>query len=241
MKPHAIECINISYQKDGHLLLKDVNLALSPGQRVILYSESRLAASIFLQICGTLLEPKTGKMWLNGEYINFKNERILLKLRRKIVFNDRRTSLIQNLTVFENIALSSVYHENLSPKEAHMLLDPLVKMFNLERLLPLRPSDLDPGMKRRILYVIEATKKPELAIFIQPESDNDRPLYMLLNYLQEASDCACMIYTESMSLIERWGDEVVVLKEGVLSPPMDKASFLVSLKEEPNEKLNTQG
>jgi ABC-type transporter Mla maintaining outer membrane lipid asymmetry ATPase subunit MlaF len=236
MNTSLFECRGVSYKRGKTLLLKDIDLILSPGQRILLHSESRLAATMFLQICGTLLQPSGGEIVFAGEVIDWENEKKLLKLRRKIVFNDRRTSLIQNLSVFENIALSSVYHENLSPKDAHILLDPIIKMFNLEGMLQLRPADLDPGMKRRILYAIEAAKNPELAIFIQPESDNDRPLYMLLNYLSETSDCACILYTESRVLLERWGDAVVVLKDGMLSPAVDKATFLVSLNEESESK-----
>lgn len=239
MNTSLFECRNVSYKRGNTLLLKDINLVLSAGQRVVLYSKSRLAASIFLQICGTILQPSKGEIFFDGETIDFESERKLLKLRRKIVFNDRRSSLIQNLTVFENIALADVYHENLSSKDVQNLLEPIIRMFRLENLLQLRPSDLDPGMKRRILYAIEAAKKPEIAIFIQPESDNDRPLYMLLNYLKETSDCACIIYTESKALIERWGNEVVVLKDGMISPAVDKASFLISLNKESKSEEQT--
>lgn len=232
MNTYSLECRGIKYQRGNNLFLQNVDLTLSTGQYVILYSESRLTASIFLQICGTLLQPTKGEILFNGEVVDFENEKKLLELRRKIIFHDRRSSLIQNLTVFENITLASVYHENMSPKDAHILLEPIIRMFRLGGLLELRPADLDPGMKRRILYAIEATKRPELAIFIQPESDNDRPLYMLLNYLKETSGSACIIYTESQALIERWGNEVVVLKDGMLSPPTDKALFLESLNEE---------
>jgi ABC-type transporter Mla maintaining outer membrane lipid asymmetry ATPase subunit MlaF len=232
MNRSLFECKGIGFQRGNALILNDVALTLSAGQRVVLYSESRLAAVAFLQICGTVLQPTRGAISFLGDTVDWGNEKKLLKLKRKIVFNDRRTSLIQNLSVFENIALSGVYHENMSLKDAQIHLEPIIKMFNLESLLQLRPSDLDPEMKRRILYAIEAAKVPELAIFIQPESDNDRPLYMLLNYLRETSHCACILYTESRTLLDRWGDEVVVLKDGTLSPPVNKATFLVSLNQQ---------
>ncbi len=241
MNRSLFECRGVSYKRGNTFLLKDIDLILSTGQRIVLCSESRLAASTFLQICGTLLTPSRGEIFFEGEVIDWENEIKLLKLRRKIVFYDRRSSLIQNLTVFENIALSNVYHENISSKDAQILLDPIIRMFNLENLLPLRPADLDPGVKRRILYAIEAAKAPELAIFIQPESDNDRPLHLLLNYLKETYNCACLLYTESRTLLERWGDEVIVLKDGTLSSAIDKATFLVSVDQESGSQLKEKG
>jgi ABC-type transporter Mla maintaining outer membrane lipid asymmetry ATPase subunit MlaF len=232
MNTSLFECRGVSYKRGNTFLLKDIDLILSAGQRIVIHSESRLAASTFLQICGTLLQPTEGEIFFDGEAIDWENEKRLLKLRRKIIFYDRRSSLIQNLSVFENIALSSVYHENISAKDAQILLDPIIRMFNLESLLQLRPADLDPGVKRRILYAIEAAKDPELAIFIQPESDNDRPLYLLLNYLKETSDCACILYTESRTILERWGNEVFVLKDGTLSSALDKDAFKASFYKE---------
>ena len=105
-------------------------------------------------------------------------------------------------------------------------------MFGLREVLYLRPAELDPSAKSRVLYAIEVVKEPVLAIFDQPENnynENDRYyLFNILNKLKEDRDSGFLIYTRSRSLIEKWGDALYLLKDGLLSSPVDKRSFLLS-------------
>ena len=86
--------------------------------------------------------------------VDYENQKELLDLKRRIVFIDRRSTLIQNLNVFENIALANSYHENRSPKDIKVQIDPIVEMFELKGLLDLKPTDLAPGDKRVVKFIL---------------------------------------------------------------------------------------
>ena len=231
---YLLECREIGYKTGADVLLKDIDFTLSPGQRVVIFSESHQAASIFLQICSTLIRPTEGKLFIEDNEVNYDNQEELLDLKRRLAFVDKKSTLIQNLSVFENIALAGVYHENKSLEETHIQLDPIIEMFNLRGSLELRPAEVDSATKNRVLYAIEAAKEPVLVIFDQPENDyneNDRYyLFNVLKKLKENRNCGFIIYTRNRPLIEEWGDTIIVLKDGSTKPPMDKNSFLVSWK-----------
>jgi ABC-type sugar transport system ATPase subunit len=234
MMKNILECRGIGYRIGKDVYLEDINFTLCPGQNVVLFSESDQAASFLLQICSTLIKPTKGALFIEGLELNYDDQKEFLNRKRRLAFVDRKSTLIQNLSVFENIALATIYHENRSLEEIQIQLDPIIEMFSLKKILHLRPAEVEPAAKSRVLYAIEAVKEPVMAIFDRPENDfneNDRYyLFNILHKLHEDRNCGFIIYTRSRSLIEKWADEIIVLQDGLITQQVDKDSFLVSKK-----------
>ncbi len=232
---YLLECKGIGYKIGKDVFLEDINFTLSPGQRVVLFSESYQAASFLLQICSTLIRPTKGILLIEGDEVNYEDREESFNIKRRLAFVDNKSTLIQNLSVLENIALASIYHENKSLEEIQIQLDPIIEIFSLKEVLHLRPADVDPATKGRVLYAIEAVKEPVLVIFDRPENDfneNDRYyLFNILHKLKEDRNCGFIIYTRSRSLIEKWADAIIILKNGLITQQVDKDSFLLSRKQ----------
>jgi len=234
MMKNILECRGIGYRIGKDVYLEDINFTLCPGQNVVLFSESDQAASFLLQICSTLIKPTKGALFIEGLEVNYDDQKEFLNRKRRLAFVDRKSTLIQNLSVFENIALATIYHENRSLEEIQIQLDPIIEMFSLKKILHLRPAEVEPAAKSRVLYAIEAVKEPVMAIFDRPENDfneNDRYyLFNILHKLNENRSCGFIIYTKSRSLIEKWADEIIVLQDGLITQQVDKDTFLLSRK-----------
>jgi ABC-type multidrug transport system ATPase subunit len=232
---YLLECKGIGYKIGKDVFLEDINFTLSPGQRVVLFSESHQAASFLLQICSTLIRPTKGILLIEGDEVNYEDREESFNIKRRLAFVDNKSTLIQNLSVLENIALAGIYHENKSLEEIQIQLDPIIEIFSLKEVLHLRPADVDPATKSRVLYAIEAVKEPVLIIFDHPENDfneNDRYyLFNILHKLKEDRNCGFIIYTRSRSLIEKWADAIIILKNGLITQQVDKDSFLLSRKQ----------
>ncbi|RLB30323.1 MAG: hypothetical protein DRG66_00060 [Deltaproteobacteria bacterium] len=232
---HLLECKGIGYKIGKDVFLEDINFTLSPGQRVVLFSESHQAASFLLQICSTLIRPTKGILLIEGDEVNYEDREESFNIKRRLAFVDNKSTLIQNLSVLENIALANIYHENKPLEEIQIQLDPIIEIFSLKEVLHLRPADVDPATKSRVLYAIEAVKEPVLIIFDRPENDfneNDRYyLFNILHKLKEDRNCGFIIYTRSRSLIEKWADAIIILKNGLITQQVDKDSFLLSRKQ----------
>jgi ABC-type lipoprotein export system ATPase subunit len=231
---NVLECRGIGYKIGKTVFLKDINFTLSPGQNVVLFSESDQAASFLLQICSTLIIPTKGTLFIEGLEVNFNDQKEFLKYKRKLAFVDKKSTLIQNLSVLENIALATSYHENRMLEEIQIQLEPIIEMLSLKKILSLRPAEVERAAKSRVLYAIEALKEPVMAIFDRPENDfneNDRYyLFNILHKLNENRNCGFIVYTRSRSLMEKWADEIIVLQDGSITQRVDKDSFLVSKK-----------
>ena len=234
MMKYLLECRGIGYRIGKDVFLEDIHFTLSPGQNVVLFSESDQAASFLLQICSTLIKPTKGALFIEGLEVNYDDQKEFLNRKRRLAFVDKKSTLIQNLSVLENIALATIYHENRSLEEIQIQLDPIIEMFSLKKILHLRPAEVEPAAKSRVLYAIEAVKEPVMAIFDRPENDfneNDRYyLFNILHKLNENRSCGFIIYTKSISLIEKWADEIIVLQDGLITQQVDKDTFLLSRK-----------
>jgi ABC-type lipoprotein export system ATPase subunit len=231
---NILECRGIGYKIDKDVFLEDINFTLSPGQNIVLFSESDQAASFLLQICSTLIKPTRGAFFIEGLEVNFNDQEEFLKCKKKIAFVDKKSTLIQNLSVLENIALATSYHENRILEEIQTQIEPIIEMLSLKKILSLRPAEVEQAAKSRVLYAIEALKEPVIAIFDRPENDfneNDRYyLFNILHKLGESRNCGFIIYTRSRSLIEKWANEIIVLQDGSITQQVDKDSFLLKKK-----------
>jgi putative ABC transport system ATP-binding protein len=231
---YLLECRGIEYKIGKNVYLKNISFTLSPGQRVVLFSESDQTTSFLLQICSTLLRPTKGTILIEGVEVNYDDQEEFLNLKKRLAFVDKKSTLIQNLSVLENIALARIYHENRSLEEIRIKLEPIVEMFSLKKILHLRPAEIEQAAKSRVLYAIEAFKEPVIAIFDRPENDfneNDRYyLFNILDKLDENRNCGFILYTRSRAIIEKWADEIIVLQDGLITQHVDKDSFLLARK-----------
>ena len=232
MMKNILECRGIGYRIGKNVFLEDIDFTLSPGQKIVLFSESDQEASFLLQICSTLVKPTKGTLFIEGLEVNYNDQEEFLNLKRRLAFVDKQSTLIQNLSILENIALATIYHENRSLEEIQIQLDPIIEMFSLKKILHLRPAEVERAAKSRVLYAIEAVKKPVMAIFDQPENDfneNDRYyLFNILHKLNEDRNCGFIIYTKSRPLMEKWADEIIVLQDGLITKQFGKDSFSLS-------------
>jgi len=88
MMKYLLECRGIGYRIGKDIFLEDINFTLSPGQNVVLFST----------------------LFIEGLEVNYNDQKEFLNLKRRLAFVDKKSTLIQNLSVLENIALATVYH-----------------------------------------------------------------------------------------------------------------------------------
>ena len=77
-----IKSINAFYE-NLHVL-KNIELNVSKGEIVSLIGPSGSGKSSLLKMLVGLLIPKSGKMYLNGNFVNFKNQSDLRTVREQI-------------------------------------------------------------------------------------------------------------------------------------------------------------
>ena len=92
-----IELQNLSKQYDRFLAVDNLNLTIGDGEFFGLLGPNGAGKTTTISMLSTLLLPTTGTIWINGELLTRKNDR----LKRKLSVVTQEYSMRQDMTMDE--------------------------------------------------------------------------------------------------------------------------------------------
>ena len=207
-----IEKVNKSFGKLK--VLKDINLEVKKGDRVVIIGPSGSGKSTLLRCINYLNKPDSGKIYFNDEIINDKNIAIY---RQKIGMVFQSFNLFNNLNVIENIILAPVKLGIYSLDEAKKKAIEYLKRIDLDDKVSVYPSSLSGGEKQRVAIVRTLMMKPEIILFDEPTSALDPEMVKEVQELmiELANEGMTMvIVTHEVSFVKRVATKIVFMDEG---------------------------
>ncbi len=141
--------------------LKDLNLALKPGEFVAILGPNGAGKTTLLRILAGLVSPTAGSVKLDGITLSHG----ATALRTKIGFLSPADHLYDNLTVSENLSFfTSLYHQE---KNSHAI-DQALQQVNLADRADEYAANLSSGMKCRLSIAKWQLLEPELLLLDEP-------------------------------------------------------------------------
>lgn len=199
-------------------VLKGVDLEISDGQSVAIIGPSGSGKSTLLNIMGTLDEPTTGTVMLDGQDVAGLHGRALARMRNeRIGFVFQLHHLLPQCTVIENVLIPSLVHSESSraPERARRLLDRV----GLSHRLWHRPGQLSGGECQRVAVVRALINGPRILLADEPTGSLDRDgaesLCRLLVEMNREENVALVTVTHSQRLAARMA-QMFELRDGVL-------------------------
>ena len=151
----------------------EVTLDLRPGELVLVMGPSGAGKTTLLQVCGGLLRPTSGKVWLDGTEITTLSEKQLPPLRlSKIGFVFQAFQLLANLTALENVRLV-LEAAGRSRGDADDRARALLTGLGLEDRLRALPATLSGGEKQRVAVARALANDPPLVLADEPTGNLD--------------------------------------------------------------------
>jgi lipoprotein-releasing system ATP-binding protein len=155
-------------------VLRDVNLALEPGDMVAVVGASGVGKSTFLQILGTLDLPTSGTIRFDGEDLTQMGAARLADFRnRKIGFVFQFHHLLPEFTAEENVMMPALIQRMpraLARKKAVEILGRV----GLAKRLTHKPSELSGGEQQRVALARAMVLEPSLLLADEPTGNLDR-------------------------------------------------------------------
>lgn len=112
-----IEAINLTKSYGDLKVLKDINITIENGEKVVIIGPSGSGKSTFLRCLNCMEDPTSGSVIFNGvDIADFKVDINVHRQKMGMVF--QHFNLFNNKTVIENIMLSPVYVETQKLKKA---------------------------------------------------------------------------------------------------------------------------
>ena len=153
-------------------VLKNIDLAVMPGEIVALVGSSGAGKSTLLRCINQIEEPTGGKVVLNKVDL-LRGDAQAREMLNHIGMVFQQFNLFPHLTVLENIILSPMKVDkqprDLAVKNAKTLL----KKLGISDKAEVYPGSLSGGQQQRVAIVRELAKNPDLMLFDEPTSALD--------------------------------------------------------------------
>ena len=205
------------YAETGDVL-KNVSFHLRRGEIAFLTGHSGAGKSTILKLIGLMERTTRGQIILDGQNFNAVKDRHVPYIRRKMGFIYQDYKLLQDRTVFDNVALPLVIagfgHQEIA-RRVRAALDK-VGLLGKEKKFPL---GLSGGEQQRVGIARAVVNKPPLIIADEPTGNLDPELSAEIMFLFEQFQhvgVTVLIASHDISLIEQMNHRVLRLDHGQL-------------------------
>lgn len=204
-------------QNQRNFAVRDISLAISPGEMVLLLGPSGSGKTTLLTLMAGLIKPTCGEVVLFDRNIEEYSPRMLQRLRaERLGFVFQNFLLIDTLTVLENIALV-VQFAGRSRKEAHHRAHELLEQLHILHLAHNVPTELSQGEKQRVAVARAIVNHPDLIIADEPtaslESKQGFEIIDLLHQYADEYNKSVICASHDLRIVE-YADRVLEMQDG---------------------------
>ena len=199
-------------------VIKNINMHITPGEKVVIIGPSGSGKSTFLRCLNLLEIPTGGTITFDGQEITAPGVDIN-KVRRHMGMVFQHFNLFNNLTVKDNITLGPVKQKLMTKEEAEAEAMRLLKLVNLEEKADAYPAQLSGGQKQRIAIVRSLAMKPRVILFDEPTSALDPEMVgEVLELMKKLADdgMTMVVVTHEMGFAREVATRVVFMDEGII-------------------------
>ena len=212
-----------TYETGTHAL-NGIDLHIDDGELVFLVGQSGSGKSTMIKLLTGELKPTSGSIMVNGYKLESIKRSSVPYLRRTlgIIFQDFR--LIENKTVYENVAFA-MRIVGASNKEIKKRVAYVLELVGLENKARRLPHELSGGEQQRVAIARALVNNPTMIIADEPTGNLDPARsfeIMLLLEQINALGTTVLVVTHEKSLVDRFTKRVVAIDAGkVVSDGMD--------------------
>ncbi len=196
--------------------LSDVNLEIHGGEFVFVVGPSGAGKSTLLRLLAREYMPSSGKIMLDDVDIAKIKSKDIPHYRRKLGFVFQDFKLLDDRTVFENVALA-LEVRGLTETEIKKEVERILKLFEIWDRRNLFPNQLSGGEAQRTAIARAIIGKPNLLIADEPTGDLDPQtswgVMQLLNEINSWGTTVIMA-THNTEIVNTLKKRVIAVKGG---------------------------
>ena len=203
---------------EGNFALNGVNMLIEDGEFCFLVGPSGSGKSTIIKMITGELKPTSGTVHVNGYSLERIRKREVPFLRRTVgvVFQDFR--LIDNMTVYENVAFA-MRVVGAREKEIKERVPYVLELVGLTDKQHRHPGELSGGEQQRLAIARALVNNPSTIIADEPTGNLDPAMSMeIMSLLQEINNLGTtmLVVTHAQNLVEQFGNRTIVIKDGVI-------------------------
>ena len=200
----------------GNEALRGVSLQVEDGEFAFLVGPSGSGKSTIIKLITGEIKPTSGTVHVNGYSLERIRKREIPYLRRTIgvVFQDFR--LIENKTVYENVAFA-MRAIGARAKEIRARVPYILELVGLENKSRRHPNEMSGGEQQRLAIARALVNNPSTIIADEPTGNLDPAMSLeIMSLLQEINNLGTtmLVVTHAKDLVEQFANRVIAIDEG---------------------------
>ncbi len=213
---------------DFHVL-KDINLSVDKGERIVVCGPSGSGKSTMIRCINRLEEHQKGSINVGG--IELTNDlKHIDQIRREVGMVFQHFNLFPHLTVLDNLALAPIWVRKMPREEAEAAAMKYLERVKIPEQADKYPGQLSGGQQQRVAIARSLCMNPDIMLFDEPTSALDPEM------IKEVLDVMVDLAEEGMTML------VVTHEMGFAKQVADRVIFMdggeIIEQNEPNEFFN---
>lgn len=210
-----IQMKNINkYFGDSHVL-KDVNLTVEEGEKLVIIGPSGSGKSTTVRCMNFLEEPTSGSIHIDGYHLTHKNKTQVVRETTSMVF--QQFNLYPHMTILRNLTLAPIKLHNKSRKDAEELAYHYLDIVGLREKAHMYPASLSGGQQQRIAIARALCAETKIILFDEPTSALDpetiqEVLDVMIKLAKE--NITMVVVTHEMGFAKEVADRIVFMADG---------------------------
>ena len=183
--------------------LTGVDLSIQKGDYISISGPSGCGKSTLLSILGLLDYATDGVYEIEGMDVSSLSLKEAAKIRNeKIGFVFQSFNLIDELNVFENVALPLRYRKtSIGEEELRLRVDKCLDLVNMQHRRTHKPNQLSGGQQQRVAIARALVAEPIILLVDEPtgnlDSESGNQIMKVLKELNEKGTTICMVTHDS--------------------------------------------
>ena len=212
----AVEVTGLQKWYGDFHVLRDINLTVARGERIVICGPSGGGKSTLLRCINRLEDWQRGRIVVDGIELNDDPKRILA-VRRDVGMVFQNFNLFPHLTVIENCTLAPIWVRHMGKRDAEALAMRFLERVHVADQAGKYPARLSGGQQQRVAIARALCMSPNIMLFDEPTSSLDPEMVkeVLDTMIELAGDGLTMlVVSHEMGFARQVADRIIFMADG---------------------------
>jgi general L-amino acid transport system ATP-binding protein len=223
----AVEIIDMhKWYADFHVL-RDINLKVMTGERIVIAGPSGSGKSTLIRCINRLEEHQKGKIIVNGTELTSDLKRVD-EVRREVGMVFQHFNLFPHLTILQNLTLAPIWVRGTPKAEAEADAMKYLERVKIPEQANKFPGQLSGGQQQRVAIARSLCMHPQIMLFDEPTSALDpemvkEVLEVMVSLAEGGMTMLCV--THEMGFARQVANRVIFMDQGQIIEQNEPEEF----------------
>jgi general L-amino acid transport system ATP-binding protein len=223
----AIEIIGMhKWYADFHVL-RDINLKVMEGERIVIAGPSGSGKSTLIRCINRLEEHQKGQIVVFGTELTSDLKRVD-EVRREVGMVFQHFNLFPHLTILQNLTLAPIWVRGIPKSEAEATAMHYLERVKIPEQAHKFPGQLSGGQQQRVAIARSLCMQPQIMLFDEPTSALDPEMVKeVLDVMVSLAEggMTMLVVTHEMGFARQVADRVIFMDQGQIIEQNEPEEF----------------